>query len=75
MKIKEKYKVVPGYEDYEVSDFGNVRSLKFGKIKVLRPKLNKGYLQVHLCKDGKTKMFFVHRLIVSAFIGPIAKGM
>lgn len=75
MKIKEKYKVVPGYEDYEVSDFGNVRSLKFGKIKVLRSKLNNGYLQVGLCKNGERKMFFVHRLVVSAFIGPIAKGM
>lgn len=69
----ENWKSISGYEDlYEVSDTGLVRSLNYnhtGKIKNL--KLNRkrdGYLQVMLCKDGKVKMMYVHRLVASAFI-------
>lgn len=75
----EKWKSITGYEGlYEVSDLGRVRSLNYrltGKVNVLNPGINNGYLLVCLCKDGKKKMFFVHRLVVTAFIGPIAKGM
>lgn len=75
--MKEKWKPVAGYEGlYEVSDQGRVRSLKFGKTKELSPGITgAGYYQVHLCKDGKIKRFSVHRLVVSAFIGPIPLGM
>lgn len=80
MKIKERWCAIKGYEGkYEVSDLGNVRSLNYGrsgKIKVLSPAIKKGYLNVILYKKGeKRKMFRVHRLVVTAFIGPIPKGM
>lgn len=52
-----------------------MRSLWYGRIKVLKPAINKGYLQVELRKDGKRKGFLVHRLVVTSFIGPIPKGM
>lgn len=68
--MKETWKAIVRYEGiYEVSDEGNVRSLKFGKTKILNPrKTTCGYLQVRLCKDGIRKMMLVHRLVAEAFI-------
>jgi hypothetical protein len=67
---KEVWKDIKNYEGlYEVSNFGNVRSLKYGKIKYLKPAKNKGgYYFVILCKNGKTKNFRIHRLVANAFI-------
>ena len=66
----EKWKAIEGYDGlYEVSSLGRVRSLKFGKVRVLRPgKTNKGYLTVSLFKDKKKKSVYVHRLVADAFI-------
>lgn len=68
MQIEEIWKSIKGYEDlYAVSNFGKVKSLKYGKI--LKPQ-NKGngYLQVSLCRNGKRKTLLVHRLVAEAFI-------
>ena len=67
---QERWKPIFGYDGmYEVSSLGRVRSLKFGKVRVLRPgKHRQGYLQVDLCKDGKVNRFLVHRLVAQAFI-------
>lgn len=67
---QERWKYIDGYDGmYQVSDLGRVRSLKFGKTRLLRAsKNNSGYLQVVLCKDGKVKHFLVHRLVAQAFI-------
>ena len=66
----EKWKDIDGYDGmYQVSDLGRVRSLKFGKVRMLRARKDgKGYLQVDLCKDGKQKWYKVHRLVAQAFI-------
>ena len=71
--MEEKWKPVKGYEGlYEVSDYGNVRSLNYrrtGKIQKLKPtKDTCGYLQVCLCKNGKVKYKHIHRLVAEAFI-------
>lgn len=45
----EIWSPVPDYEDYQVSNFGRVKSLKLGKVKILKPILDRnGYLQVKL---------------------------
>ena len=64
----EEFRDVVGFEDlYEVSDEGRVRNKNTGRI--LKPnKINKGYLQVILCKDGERKPALVHRLVAKAFI-------
>lgn len=63
----EFFKEIDGYPNYEVSNLGNVRNKKTGK--VLRPgRCGGGYLLVHLYKDGKVEHFKVHRLVASAFI-------
>lgn len=68
--IKEIWKPVAGYEElYAVSDLGRVKSLKYGKEKILKPNKNGGgYLFVWLYRNGKRKMFLVHRLVASAFL-------
>ena len=66
----ENWKAIAGYEGlYEVSDLGRVRSLKYGKEKILKQgKNNRGYLHVCLFKDGHVKTLKVHRLVAEAFI-------
>lgn len=66
----EQWKAIVGYEGiYEISDIGRVKSLKYGKEKILKPgKLKNGYLHVILYKEGKKKIFKIHRLVAEAFI-------
>lgn len=63
---------IEGYENYQVSNMGRVKSLgndKSRKEKILRQgKNHKGYLFVILYKEGKLKSFRVHRLVANAFI-------
>ena len=70
---KEVWKDIQGYEGkYQISSFGNVKSLNYGRTKkerILIPGNNaKGYLQVKLSKNGITKNFYVHKLVSQAFI-------
>lgn len=64
----EKWKPIKNYESlYEVSDLGNIKSLKRNVILKVRNDKN-GYLVINLCKKGKTKTFKVHRLVAHEFI-------
>ena len=70
---KEIWVYIKGYKGlYEVSNLGRVRSLsndRSRKEKILKPVTNvKGYLYVGLCKDGKQKMHYIHRLVAEAFL-------
>ena len=69
-KDREIWATIKGYEGlYEVSNHGNVRSLKYGKIRYLKPANNgNGYYFVNLSKNGIVKSFKVHRLVANAFI-------
>ena len=61
---------IEDYPGYEVSDDGAVRSNKYSEIRELVCRLNsKGYARVNLCKDGKYRSRFIHRLVLSAFTG------
>lgn len=76
----EKFKDIPGYKGlYQVSDYGCVRSLNYkGKkrIKYLRNnKTPKGYDRICLYRDGKRKMFSVHRIVWEAFNGEIPNDL
>lgn len=69
----EQWKDIEGYEGlYQVSNLGNVRSLKFSggnKAKLLKQNITKeGYKRVGLCKNGKRKDYRIHRLVAMAFI-------
>lgn len=66
----EIWKTIPNYEDYQASNLGRIKSLKFGKELVLKLKLNNtGYMQVSLTKNNIKKYFSVHRLVAFAFLG------
>jgi hypothetical protein len=61
------WKKIVGYENYEVSDCGNVRNSKTGR--VLKQGLSSsGYYTVSLHKDGKAKTMSTHRLVAEAFL-------
>lgn len=71
--MTEYWKDINDYEGlYQVSNCGNVKTLNYnhtGKERLLKPwKIKSGYLYVRLYKNGKTKMFQIHRLVAQAFI-------
>ena len=65
----EIWKSIFGYEGlYEVSNYGNVKSL-ISNGKILKPSKDKaGYLILTLCKDKNHKTKLVHRLVAIAFL-------
>ena len=66
---KEYWKPVVGYEGlYEVSNWGRVKSIKFGKERILKQYIRCGYYIVSLWKNGKGKSYSVHRLVAEAFL-------
>lgn len=70
------WKAVPGYEGiYEVSNYGDVKSLKYDKEKMLKKVLSHSYLIVSLWIKGKKKNHRVNRLVWEAFNGPIPEKM
>lgn len=80
--MQEIWKDVFGYEGlYEVSNLGRVRSVdrittqsnngvlsqnKY-KGKILNGRSDKGYIRVHVSKNGKSESLLVHRIVASAF--------
>ena len=66
----EIWKDVIGYEGlYQVSNLGNVKSLRFNKEKILKQRIGtKGYFAVCLRKDKIVKTKEVHQLIAIAFL-------
>ena len=73
--MEEEWRDIKGYENlYQVSNKGRVKSLgngksNYSKERLLKTRKNKrGYIQVNFSKDGKIKMFYVHRLVAETFI-------
>jgi hypothetical protein len=70
--MNEIFKDIPGYEGiYQVSNLGNVKSLKTQKEKILKScKSDKshGYKLVVLRKDSKSKTYTVHQLVAMVFL-------
>ena len=67
--MKEEWKDVEGYEnEYQVSNLGRVKSLKSNII--MKQNLNKKYnrYSIMLWKNGKSKRFWVARLVAKAFV-------
>ena len=86
-EVIEVFKDVKGFEGlYQVSDLGNVKSLKRVikradgidqaiKERILKSSTNsKGYLNVTLHSKGKTKNFEIHNLLARTFLNHIPNG-
>lgn len=66
----EEWRDIPGYEGlYQVSDLGEVRSMRWHKPIMLKlSKMGRGYLQCHVSLHGIEKYFYVHRAVAMAFV-------
>ena len=73
--IKERWKEIEGFPNYEVSDQGRVRNKTTKHI--LSPAIDKstGYLKANLQKDGKGNTIAVHRLVAIAFCSGRKDGL
>lgn len=61
------WKDIEGYEGYQVSNFGTVRSIKTKEKKPLIP-TTIGYYAVRLVKDGQPSLVGIHKLVAKHFI-------
>ena len=77
--MKEKWSNIEGFENYQISTFGRLKSLgrevNHGRYKKFHPEIivtnkrhNYGYLKVTISRDGKKHQFLIHRLVASAFL-------
>ena len=71
--VEEEWKDIIGFEGlYQVSNLGRIKSLRDNhnnpREKILKPQLTKGYYWISLWKNGKRKMYLIHRLVALAFI-------
>ena len=65
--MEEVYKVIEGFDNYEVSNLGNVRNVKTQK--VLKGRKNThGYHSVSLYKNDNASNKLIHRLVAGAFL-------
>ncbi len=80
----ESWRSVVGFPGYEVSDLGRIRSFNlrgYGTRLAVEPhpirerRNNCGYPTVPLCARGVKSAAFVHRLVLTAFVGPCPDGM
>jgi hypothetical protein len=63
----ERYMLITEYENYAISNKGNVKNVISGK--VLKPiKNSNGYFQVQLSKNNKKRTVRIHRLVAMMFI-------
>lgn len=65
--MKEIWKVMKESNNYEISNYGKVRTIKSGKIRKTTIN-NKGYEQIIICINKKPQSFYIHRLVANNFI-------
>jgi hypothetical protein len=68
--MEEIYLKIPNYDNYWVSNFGNIKSNYSGKEKLLSKRKSKnGYVSVFLYKKGfKPKTINIHQLVAVCFL-------
>lgn len=64
--MKESWRPIKDFENYEISNMGRVRN-KHGRIMKIHTNQT-GYRQVPMSKDGKGYLKCVHKLVAEAFI-------
>ena len=57
----ETYKVIEGFEGYSISDHGNVKNNKTGRV-LARSIDTYGYERSRICKNYKSYSMYVHKL-------------
>ena len=65
----EVWKDIPEFESYQVSNLGNVKSLKYGKERILKKPIGAGgYIQVGIYKNKKCSKRTINQLMAIAFL-------
>lgn len=65
----EEWRNIEGYDDYQVSNFGRVKSFKQGKNFILKPRIgHDGYLLIGIYQQGKQVWRKIHRVVAENFI-------
>lgn len=79
IKTQEIWEDIEGFDNYQISNFGRIKSKErivsnacrtyLKKEQILKSHVMKtGYIGIHLAQDGKRKLFKIHRLVATAFI-------
>lgn len=67
IEVEETWALIQGFPDYAVSNYGQVKSLRFDRI--LKARVNSyGLHRVVLYRNKEPYDFYVHRLVAAAFI-------
>lgn len=72
--MKEEWKKINGFPDYEISNYGKVKSYKNMKPIVLKPALSMNYSYVTLRKNKKQYHHNIHTLVLEHFKCKRPKG-
>ena len=67
-KIVEEWKIIEDFDNYSVSNLGNIKRNRDGKLLKFWRHGKYGHQQVGLYKDGKSKKYLVHVLVARAFV-------
>ena len=69
VETAEVWHSISDFIDYEVSNLGHVRSLKYGGPRLMMPVEDRqGYTRVMLRRDGASVVQSVHKLVLEAFV-------
>lgn len=77
----EEWRPIPGFEGYEASSLGRIKSVargkgrRVGRIVAQHPLTNGRYPKVELWTGGRRRTVLVHRLVGEAFLGPLPDGL
>ena len=73
---EEIWKTIEGFESYQVSNFGRVKSFKLDKERILKPNIDHdNYYVVTLYKNKTRRLMKVHQLVAIAFLNHKPCGM
>ena len=65
---QEEWKPIMGFTNYQVSNLGRVRNMKFNSVRIMKPWTSHGYKRIKLSNNNKRTAFAVHRLVAIMFV-------
>lgn len=62
------WKVLKENDNYLLSEFGEVKNRKTGRILAQKTRKSNGYKEITLSRDGEKTTYYIHRLVANNFI-------